>query len=221
MCRVLKEKLSKVDLSFLNHKKKMTFWINTYNACVMNGFLEHGLPSSKEKLLTILKMATIDVGGTQLSALDIEGSILHSPCKPLEALSTDVHKRYGFRCVEPNLMFVLCRGDWSSPALRVYTAEDVVNELIKARTEYLEASIGISGRKKIVIPRFLHKRLRDFADDEGTLVEWICRQLPPGQRCLQLKETAMEWLKKQSESSLNKLIEVRPHEYEFRYLLHL
>ncbi|KAF2547796.1 hypothetical protein F2Q70_00023551 [Brassica cretica] len=229
--RVLKEKLSKVDLSFLNHKKKMTFWINTYNACVMNGFLEHGLPSSKEKLLTILKMATIDVGGTQLSALDIEGSILHSPCEPLEALSTDVHKRYGFRCVEPNLMFVLCRGDWSSPAvsslffsmraLRVYTAEDVVNELIKARSEYLEASIGISGRKKIVIPRFLHKRLRDFADDEGTLVEWICRQLPQGQRCLQLKETAMEWLKKQSESSLNKLIEVRPHEYEFRYLLPL
>ncbi|KAF2555471.1 hypothetical protein F2Q68_00017872 [Brassica cretica] len=208
MCRVLKEKLSKVDLSFLNHKKKMTFWINTYNACVMNGFLEHGLPSSKEKLLTILKMATIDVGGTQLSALDIEGSILHSPCEPLEALSTDVHKRYGFRCVEPNLMFVLCRGDWSSPALRVYTAEDVVNELIKARSEYLEASIGISGRKKIVIPRFLHKRLRDFADDEGTLVEWICRQLPQGQRCLQLKETAMEWLKKQSESSLNKLIEM-------------
>jgi len=35
-CRVLKEKLSKVDLSFLNHKKKMAFWINTYNACVMN-----------------------------------------------------------------------------------------------------------------------------------------------------------------------------------------
>ncbi|RID63883.1 hypothetical protein BRARA_E02848 [Brassica rapa] len=220
--RVLKEKLSKVDPSFLNHKKKMAFWINTYNACVMNGFLEHGLRSSKEKLLTILKMATIDVGGTQLSALDIEGSILHSPCEPLETVSTDVHKRYGFRCDEPNLMFVLCRGDWSSPALRVYTAEDVVNELIKARTEYLEASIGISGRKKIVIPRFLHKRLReDFADDEGTLVEWICRQLPPGQRCLQLKETAMEWLKKQSESSLNKLIEVRPHEYEFRYLLHL
>ncbi|KAL0900296.1 hypothetical protein Bca101_084257 [Brassica carinata] len=199
--RVLKEKLSKVDLSFLNHKKKMAFWINTYNACVMN--------------------ATIDVGGTQLSALDIEGSILHSPCEPMETVSTDVHKRYGFRCDEPNLMFVLCRGDWSSPALRVYTAEDVVNEQIKARTEYLEASIGITGRKKIVIPRFLHKRLRDFADDEGTLVAWICSQLPSGQRCLQLKETAMEWLNKQSESSLNKLIEVRPHEYEFRVLVNI
>ncbi|KAF8075693.1 hypothetical protein N665_1072s0020 [Sinapis alba] len=224
--RVLKEKLSQVDVSFLNHKKKMAFWINTYNACVMNGFLEHGLPSSKEKLLTILKMATIDVGGTQLSALDIEGSILQSPCEPREIVSTGenearLQKRYGFRCVEPNLMFVLCRGDWSSPALRVYTAEDVVNELIKARTEYLEASIGISGRKKIVIPRFLHKRLRDFAEDEGSLVEWICSQLPPVQRCLQLKETAIEWLNKKGESSLNKLVEVRPHEYEFRYLLPL
>ncbi|KAF8109474.1 hypothetical protein N665_0095s0046 [Sinapis alba] len=226
--RVLKEKLSKVDLSFLNHKKKMAFWINTYNACVMNGFLEHGLPSSKEKLMTILKMATIDVGGTQLSALDIEGSILHSPCEPREThVNINVHettlqKQYGFRCVEPNLMFVLCRGDWSSPALRVYTAEDVVNELIKARTEYLEASIGITGRKKnIVIPRFLHKRLQDFAEDEGTLVEWIYSQLPPVQRCLQLKETAMELLNKNSESPLNKLVEVRPHEYEFRYLLAL
>ncbi|CAH8361954.1 unnamed protein product [Eruca vesicaria subsp. sativa] len=224
--RVLKEKLSKVDLSFLNHKKKMAFWINTYNACVMNGFLEHGLPSSKEKLLNILKMATIDVGGTQLSALDIEGSVLQSPCEPREAVSTGenevrLHKRYGFTCVEPNLMFVLCRGDWSSPALRVYTAEDVVNELIKARTEYLEASIGISGRKKIVIPRFLHKRLRDFAEDEVSLVEWICSQLPPVQRCLQVKETAVEWMNKKSESSLNKLVEVRPHDYEFRYLLPL
>ncbi|KAL0855150.1 hypothetical protein Bca101_060302 [Brassica carinata] len=224
--RVLKEKLSKADLSFLNHKKKMAFWINTYNACVMNGFLEHGLPSSKEKLLAILKMATIDVGGTQLSALDIEGSILQSPCEPRETASTGenearLQKRYGFRCIEPNLMFVLCRGDWSSPALRVYTAEDVVNELIKARTEYLEASIGISGRKKIVIPRFLHKRFRDFAEDEGSLVEWICSQLPPVQRCLQLKETAMEWLNKKGESSFDKLVEVRPHEYEFRYLLPL
>ncbi|KAL1204784.1 hypothetical protein V5N11_017393 [Cardamine amara subsp. amara] len=224
--RVLKETLSKVDLSFLNHKKKMAFWINTYNACVMNGFLEHGLPSSKEKLLTILKMATIDVGGTKLSALDIEGSILQSPCEPRESVSTSeseagIQKRYGFRCVEPNLIFVLCRGDWSSPALRVYTAEDVVNELIKARTEYLEASIDVSGRKKIVVPRFLHKRMRDFAEDEGSLVEWICSQLPPIQRCLQLKETAMEWLNKKSESQLKKLVEVRPHEYEFRYLLPL
>ncbi|XP_010486974.1 PREDICTED: uncharacterized protein LOC104765019 [Camelina sativa] len=225
--RVLKEKLSRVDLSFLNHKKKMAFWINTYNACVMNGFLEHGLPSSKEKLLTLLKMATIDVGGMQLSALDIEDSILQSPCEPRESVPTGesearIQKRYGFRCVEPNLMFVLCRGDWSSPALRVYTAEDVVNELIKARTEYLEASIGISGRKKIMIPSFLQKRLRDFAEDEGSLVEWICSQLPPVQRCLQLKETAMEWLnKKGTEAQLKKLVEVRAHEYEFRYLFPL
>ncbi|EOA32909.1 hypothetical protein CARUB_v10016234mg, partial [Capsella rubella] len=169
--RVLKEKLSKVDLSFLNHKKKMAFWINTYNACVMN--------------------ATIDVGGMQLSTLDIEDWILQSPCEPRESL-------------------------------RVYTAEDVVNELIKARTEYLEASIGISGRKKIMIPRFLHKRLQDFAEDEGSLIEWICSQLPPVQRSLQLKETAMEWLnKKGTESQLKKLVEVRPHEYEFRYLFPL
>ena len=35
--------------------------------------------------------ATIDVGGTQLSALDIEGSILQSPCEPRETVSIDVY----------------------------------------------------------------------------------------------------------------------------------
>lgn len=105
--------------------------------------------------------------------------------------------------------------------LRVYTSEDIVNELIKARTEYLEASIGVSGRKKIVIPRFLHKRLRDFAEDEGSLIQWICSRLPPVQRCLHLKETAMEWLNRKGESQLIKMVEVRSHEYEFRYLLPL
>ncbi|KAJ0551356.1 hypothetical protein HanHA300_Chr07g0256211 [Helianthus annuus] len=36
---------------------------------------------------------------------------------------------------EPNVTFSLCRGSWSSPALRVYTADDMVNELVKARLE--------------------------------------------------------------------------------------
>ncbi|BAT81219.1 hypothetical protein VIGAN_03089500 [Vigna angularis var. angularis] len=35
-CRVLMHKLCDVDLSFLTYKQKLAFWINIYNACIMN-----------------------------------------------------------------------------------------------------------------------------------------------------------------------------------------
>ncbi|XP_010520103.1 PREDICTED: uncharacterized protein LOC104799340 [Tarenaya hassleriana] len=224
--RVFLEKLSKVDPSFLSHKKKLAFWINSYNACVMNGFLEHGLPSSKEKLLATHRMATINVGGTRLNALEIEQLILQNPFEHKEPIAVgekeiNLERRYGLMCKEPNLVFVLCHGDWSSPAVRVYTSEEVVNELIKARTEYLEASIGVTSRRKIVVPRLLHSRLRDFTEDEKSLLEWICSQLPPLQRCLQLKEAMMDCLKLTTSVPMDKVFEVRPHHYEFRYLLPL
>lgn len=34
--RVMKHKLCDVDLSFLTYKQKLAFWINIYNACIMN-----------------------------------------------------------------------------------------------------------------------------------------------------------------------------------------
>jgi hypothetical protein len=36
MCRVLLWRLSSVDLAGLAHLQKLAFWINIYNACMMN-----------------------------------------------------------------------------------------------------------------------------------------------------------------------------------------
>ncbi|CDY66789.1 BnaC09g51680D, partial [Brassica napus] len=40
--------LSSVNLQKLNQQEKLAFWINIYNSCMMNGFLEHGIPESPE-----------------------------------------------------------------------------------------------------------------------------------------------------------------------------
>lgn len=150
---------------------------------------------------------------------------------------------YGLGYPEPNVTFALCRGSWSSPAvseslsylfyfiyhpelsfefskdlvqLRVYNPENVVNEMERAKVEYLEASVGVTSKKRIVVPKLLQWHMPDFADDMESLLEWIYSQLP---RSGSLKRLMMECLNGEIKSSMNKMVEVQPYESEFRYLL--
>ena len=100
--------------------------------------------------------------------------------------------------------------------LRVYTAENVMNELERAKVEYLEASIGITSKKRIVIPKLLHWHMRDFADDIESLLEWTYSQIP---RTGSLKRSIMECLGRDAKVPLDKMVEIQPYEAEFRYLL--
>lgn len=102
--------------------------------------------------------------------------------------------------------------------LRVYTPEDVVNELGRAKVEYLEASIMVTSKRKIVLPKLLQWHMRDFADNLNSLLEWIHSQLP---RSGTLKRLIMECLNCGAKSLATKMVEVRPYEPEFRYLLAL
>ncbi|KAF4373418.1 hypothetical protein G4B88_011687 [Cannabis sativa] len=219
--RVLMHKLCGVDLKFLAYKQKLAFWINVYNACIMHAFLEHGLPTSQEKLLQLMNKATLNVGGIILNALAIEHFILRYPSKskhkgPAYEKEVLLRNAYGLGYPEPNVTFALCRGTWSSPAVRVYTPDNIVNEMERAKVEYLEASIGITSRKKIIVPKLLEWYMSDFADDMESLLEWIYSQLP---RCGSLKRLMMECLNGETKSPINKMVEVQPYESEFRYML--
>ncbi|KAL6980543.1 hypothetical protein U1Q18_022186 [Sarracenia purpurea var. burkii] len=151
-------KLCYVDLTSLTYKQKLAFWINIYNSCIMHAFLQHGLPSTEEKLLALMNK------------------------------------------------------------LRVYTPEGVVNELGRARVEYLEASVGITSKKKIVVPKLLQWHMKNFADDLESLLEWIYSQLPHSSP---LKRLIMECLITETKSPLEKKVEIQHYDSEFRYLLPL
>ncbi|GMY08506.1 hypothetical protein FCV25MIE_03745 [Fagus crenata] len=220
--RVLMHRLCNVDLTFLTYKQKLAFWINIYNACIMHAFLEHGLPSTQAKLLAIMNKAAVNVGGIVLNALAIEHFILRHPWESNQGLTDEketlLRHAYGLGYPEPNVTFALCRGSWSSPALRVYTPNEVVNELGRAKVEYLEASVGVTSKRKIVVPKLLQWHMRDFADDMESLLEWIYSQLP---RSGSLKRVMMECLNGETRSPITKMVEIQPYEFEFRYLLAL
>jgi hypothetical protein len=93
--------------------------------------------------------------------------------------------------------------------LRVYSAEDVSNELERAKVEYLEWSVRVAGRRQAVLPRLLHWHMRDFADDAASLLEWVHSQLPRGA----LKRAVREVL------ATKMLLEVEPYDADFCYML--
>ncbi|OMO91567.1 hypothetical protein COLO4_18293 [Corchorus olitorius] len=148
--RVLMNNLQKVDLRALTHQQKLAFWINMYNACIMHGYLQYGVPNTPEKFLALMNKASLNVGGNTISAQAMEHYILRkSPPSNIkegyqkndkEDQETMVRKLYGLELMDPNVTFALCCGTRSSPAVRIYTADGVAAELEKSKLEYLQAS---------------------------------------------------------------------------------
>ncbi|GAA0183423.1 hypothetical protein LIER_30836 [Lithospermum erythrorhizon] len=219
--RVLIHELGNVDLTYLSYRQKLAFWINIYNASIMQALLQHGLPPTKEKLLDLMKEAAVNIGGVVLNALAIERFILRLSYDSKHKKHTYekemiLRHAYGVGYPEPSITFALCRGTWSSPALRIYSPDQVVNDLEKAKVEYLEASVGVTIKKNILIPKLMQWHITDFADDMESLVEWIYSQLP---QSTSLKRMLMECLNGKIKSPLSKMIEIQPYEFDFRYLL--
>nr|XP_027190726.1 uncharacterized protein LOC101496335 isoform X2 [Cicer arietinum] len=218
-------KLACVNIENLNHQEKLAFWINIYNACMMNAFIENGIPESPEMVVALMQKATINVGGHLLNATTIEHCILRLPyhwkyLNSKQTLSKEVNNHemkvrsiYGLELSEPLVTFALSCGTWSSPAVRVYTASRVEKELEEAKREYLQAAVGIT-RSKFVIPKMLDWYLLDFAKDMESLMDWICLQLPSEQG-----KEAIKFLDKRKNQPLSQFVKIMPYEFSFRYLL--
>ncbi|XP_010253933.1 PREDICTED: uncharacterized protein LOC104595065 isoform X1 [Nelumbo nucifera] len=224
--RVLMKKLHDVDLRFLTDQQKLAFWINMYNACIMHGFLQYGVPSSPEKLLSLMNKATLNIGGNKINAQAIEHFILRQQSSyKLKDINWKVEKDdkeatvrsiYGLDSPEPNVTFALCCGTRSSPAVRIYTAQSVSTELEKSKVEYLQASLVVTTSRRLFIPELLLQNMLDFAGDVESLVEWICHQLPTSGS---LRKSIVECLRFHNSGKVSDIVDKMPYDFEFQYLL--
>lgn len=220
--KILLGKLSSVKLEGLTHQQKLAFWINTYNSCVMNAFIEHGIPETAEQVVSLMQKATINVGGHFLNAIMIEHFILRLPyhlkytcSKSAKDTELKVRSVFGLEWSEPLVTFALTCGSWSSPAVRLYTASQVETQLETAKRDYLQAAVGISATNKLIIPKLLDWYLLDFAKDLDTLLDWVCLQLPD-----ELRNQTMKCLERRGREPLSQLVQVMPYNFSFRYLIH-
>ncbi|KAJ0754179.1 putative ternary complex factor MIP1, leucine-zipper [Helianthus annuus] len=219
--KLLLEKLASVNLEGLTHQQKLAFWINTYNICMMNAYLEHGIPESPEMMPTLMQKATINAGGYLLNAISIEHFILRLPNRlklscpqSPEQNETEIRGKFGLEWSEPLVTFALCNGSWSSPAVRVYTSAQVESELAIAKRDYLQAACGITKTNKLLIPNVLDRYLLDFGKDLEALTDWVCLQLPG-----ELRKHAVTCLEKRGREPISKQVQIMSYDYRFRYLI--
>ncbi|KAE8038816.1 hypothetical protein FH972_011288 [Carpinus fangiana] len=225
--RALMSNLQTVDLRFLTNQQKLAFWINMYNACIMHGFLQYGVPATPDKLLALMNKATLNIGGNIINAQAIEHFILRKPASSSrkEVYRKDekddkeavVRKLYGLESMDPNVIFALSCGTRSSPAVRIYTGDGVAVELEKAKLDYLQASIVVSGTKRIAFPELLLQNMLDFAADTDSFVEWTCQQLPTSGS---LRKAMVDCFRGHNPGTrISTVLDNIPYDFEFQYLL--
>ncbi|XP_050289556.1 uncharacterized protein LOC126727677 isoform X1 [Quercus robur] len=189
--RTLVEQLAKVNPIHLSCDEKLAFWINLYNALIMHAYLAYGVPRSDLKLFSLMQKAAYTVGGHSFSAAAIEYVILKMKPplhRPQIALLLALHKlkvsdeqlKSTVDIYEPLVTFALSCGMYSSPAVRIYTAKNVKEELQEAQRDFIRASVGVSSKGRLLVPKMLHCFAKGFVDD-ANLAVWISHYLPPHQ----------------------------------------
>eukprot|EP00250_Pteridium_aquilinum_P013164 c21172_g2_i1 orf=428-2461(+) len=224
MFRSLVEQLSRVDPSSMKHEEKLAFWINVYNALMMHAYLAYGVPKNDFKFFSLMQKAAYTVGGHSFNAVVIEHLLLKAKAqwyRPQIALLL-AHQKLKLReevsmfavdHAEPLVAFSLSFGASSSPAVRVYTAENVHEELQCSLQDYARASIGVNTRGKLLIPKLLFDFGLDLVE-EGNLLDWICQFLP----CQQSSLIRNCMSHRQHKFLNSKHFSVVPFDFHFRYL---
>ncbi|OQU77029.1 hypothetical protein SORBI_3010G254700 [Sorghum bicolor] len=144
--RLFIEQLAEINPIHLNDDARLAFWINLYNALMMHAYLAYGVPRSDMKLFSLMQKAAYTIGGHSFSAAFIEYVILkmkppsHRPQMKIKV--PEEQKKFCIATPEPLLMFALSCGMYSSPGVKIYTANNVREELQDAQRDFIRASVG-------------------------------------------------------------------------------
>lgn len=221
----LVQKLATVDVKKMKTDEKIAFWINLHNALMMHTYLVHGVPQNSIKKTSLLIKATCIVGGLSIDAKTIQTSSLGCSTHfsgqwlhPMIKFKARDERRRSFCAMErkePLLHFALCSGSHSDPAVRIYTAKRLYQQLETAKEEYIRATVSVRREQKILLPKLIEYYARDICVSSQEVVDMIqCHLLPETMR------VAVERCQRGRRGfQKKKKIEWVPHNFSFRYLL--
>ncbi|XP_062204889.1 uncharacterized protein LOC133906939 isoform X2 [Phragmites australis] len=191
--RLLVEQLERVDLSMSENSTKLAFWTNVYNSLIMHAFLAYGIPNSSLKRMTLFHKAAYNIGGHAVTANSIEQALLCFKSPRIgrwfeSILSTAMRKKcadekqlvqlkFGLPDCQPLALFAMCTGASSDPMLRVYTAKNVMEELERAKREFLQATVVVrKSKKKVFLPRLVERYAREACLGPDDVLPWVQRE---------------------------------------------
>ncbi|GJM91450.1 hypothetical protein PR202_ga07819 [Eleusine coracana subsp. coracana] len=166
-------------------------------------YLAYGIPNSSLKRMAIFHKAAYNIGGHAVTANSIEQALLCFRSARIgrwfeSILSTGMRKKcadekqlvqlkFGLPDCQPLALFALCTGASSDPMLRVYTAKNIMEELERAKLEFIQATMVVrKSKKKVFLPR-----LREGAVADGRKQQDAVQRASGSRR---KAAQAVEWL---------------------------
>ncbi|XP_020248862.1 uncharacterized protein LOC109826268 [Asparagus officinalis] len=227
--RLLVEQLERVDASALENNVKLAFWINVYNCLIMHAYLSYGIPHSSLRRMALFNKAAYNIGGHTISANAIENSVLCCRTPRIgrwfeTMITTAMRKKYGEEkqvtnskialvACQPLVLFALCNGAASDPMLRVYTAKNVIEDLEKAKKEFLQTNVIVKKSKKIYLPKILERYAKETSLNFDDLLKWVTQNLD--KKTQEAVEKCSDCSNKRKPSQI---VDFLPYNTRFRYV---
>jgi len=172
--------------SLPSDKARTAFWINLYNALVMDAVIAFGVQRSVVEgrlgMLAFFRRAAYNVAGLRVSLDDIEQGILRGnrghPFLPgLHFTSKNPRLSWALP-LDPRVHFALNCASRSCPPIQVYTAEKLDIQLELATHNFVNSNVKLdSGCQVLVLSSIFRWFENDFGGRTG-LITFLCDHLP-------------------------------------------
>ncbi|CAI5734209.1 unnamed protein product [Peronospora destructor] len=179
----LASKLQKVDVGSLPKHERQPFFINIYNAMVLHGLIEFGVPQNIGQYKAFERDVAYTFGGFDFTLGDIKHGILRCNRKPpsnywerqLQAQDPKLQFRLHIRDPRSLLVLIDCAEPLPSaedvPILKPGRTDTVLEEQAE---RFCERLVEINERAgEIVLPRVLRIFRDDFGSSEAEMVSWL------------------------------------------------
>ncbi len=173
----LVKQLKYFDISQLDtREKKLSFWINLFNAMVIDGIIALEIQESVKEVLGFFSKLKYEIGGYKFSLNDIYHGILRSnkkppyhPCKQFKLW--DRRKKFIVEELDPRIHFALACGTYSCAPIKFYTADNIDLELDLSAKSFINSSevIIIPEENRIILSYIFKWYEKDFGGLPGIL----------------------------------------------------
>ncbi len=160
-------------------EERLAFWINVYNALLIQGAIAYGLRESVKEARGgrggFFRRTAYEFGGRRYSLDDIEHGILRAnrghPWLPGPQFSgRDARRDHCLTSVDPRLHFALNCGAASCPPVRAYRADAIDQHLDLATRGFLNGAEGVCvqvAERRVELPKVFHWYRVDFGGRQG------------------------------------------------------
>jgi hypothetical protein len=169
-----------LDPSALLDSERLAFWVNVYNALVIQASVEFDLRRRLDELGGLdafFARAAYEIDGQTFSLDDMEHGILranrgHGRSRGSQFAASDPRAALCLAEIDPRLHFVLHCGAASCPAVGVLEVASLEQQLDDATLGFLEGPDGFAvdaGEGRVVLPAFMRWNAGDFGGEAGLL----------------------------------------------------